>query len=232
MPFKTAKFDGSKNASWQIWLRIEIGWLWQSYTGYGMHFPAILSNYNGTIAYICRRFIPTTAFLVLTVFTNITLYDIAKLLNRRLGFSGNRRLGFFSTPTDKMQDLFITFQHQHPISGLFGCLKNQKIKTNFRIFQCFSTVGWASGRVSGLQKLSGEVLERLSVRRELQVICIWSSWCHCHPIISCFIKIQIGLTFLEQAYPGCLEKEAFKWVFSLHIFKHRKKIDNNCTRQL
>ena len=25
--------------------------------------------------------------------------------------------------------------------------------------------------------------------------CIWSSWCHCHPDISCFIKIQIGLTF-------------------------------------
>jgi len=23
----------------------------------------------------------------------------------------------------------------------------------------------------------------------VQMICIWSSWCHCHPIISCFIKI-------------------------------------------
>jgi len=31
-------------------------------TGYGMQ--AILSNYNGMTAYICRRFIPTTAFLV------------------------------------------------------------------------------------------------------------------------------------------------------------------------
>jgi len=29
-----------------------------------MHFPAILSNYNGMTAYICRRFIPTTAFPV------------------------------------------------------------------------------------------------------------------------------------------------------------------------
>jgi len=28
-----------------------------------MYFPAILSNYNGMTAYICRRFIPTTAFL-------------------------------------------------------------------------------------------------------------------------------------------------------------------------
>ena len=29
-----------------------------------MHFPAILHNYNGMTAYICRRFISTTAFLV------------------------------------------------------------------------------------------------------------------------------------------------------------------------
>ena len=31
-------------------------------TGYGMHFSAVLSNYNAITAYICRRFIPTTAF--------------------------------------------------------------------------------------------------------------------------------------------------------------------------
>jgi len=35
-----------------------------SSTGYDMHLPAILSNYNGMTAHICRRFIPTTAFLV------------------------------------------------------------------------------------------------------------------------------------------------------------------------
>ena len=29
-----------------------------------MHFPAILSNYIGMKMYICRRFIPTTYFLV------------------------------------------------------------------------------------------------------------------------------------------------------------------------
>ena len=27
------------------------------------------------------------------------------------------------------------------------------------------------------------------------MICIWFSWCHCHPIISCFSKIQNGLSF-------------------------------------
>ena len=44
------------------------------------------------------------------------------------------------------------------------------------------------------------------------MICMWSSWCHCHPIIFCIIKIQIGLTFLVAAYPGCPGKEVIKWV--------------------
>jgi len=44
------------------------------------------------------------------------------------------------------------------------------------------------------------------------MVCIWSSWCHCHLIISCFIKIKIGLTFLVPAYPGCPGKEAVKWM--------------------
>jgi len=35
------------------------------------------------------------------------------------------------------------------------------------------------------------------------MISIWSRQCHCHPIISCFIKIQNGLTFLVSGYPGC-----------------------------
>jgi len=49
------------------------------------------------------------------------------------------------------------------------------------------------------KKLSGEVLAWLSVWSEMQMICILSSCCHCHPIISCFIKIQIGLTSLVLA---------------------------------
>jgi len=47
---------------------------------------------------------------------------------------------------------------------------------------------------------------------KVQMICVWSNWCHCHPINSCFIKIQNGLTFLLPAYPGCLGKEAVKQV--------------------
>ena len=47
--------------------------------------------------------------------------------------------------------------------------------------QCFDTVNWASGRAYGLQKLSDEVLVWLSVWTEVQIVCIWSSWCHCIP---------------------------------------------------
>jgi len=43
------------------------------------------------------------------------------------------------------------------------------------------------------------------------MIYIWSSLCHCHPVISCFI-IQIGLTFLVPAYPGHSREEAVKQV--------------------
>ena len=41
---------------------------------------------------------------------------------------------------------------------------------------------------------------------------VWSSWCHCHPIVSCFIKTQTALTFLVPAYPRCPGKEAIKRV--------------------
>jgi len=57
--------------------------------------------------------------------------------------------------------------------------------------QCFDDVGWATGRASGLQKLSGGVLAWLFV------------WSNVHtaqlmplPLtVSCFSKIQIGLPF-------------------------------------
>ena len=51
-----------------------------------------------------------------------------------------------------------------------------------------------------------------------RMICLWTSWCHCHLIISCFVKIQNGLAFLAPAYTGCSGKEAVKWVsFSLSL---------------
>jgi len=52
----------------------------------------------------------------------------------------------------------------------------------------------------------------MSVWSEVQVICIRSSWCHCYPVISCFIKIQIGLTYLVPSDPDFTVKEAIKRV--------------------
>jgi len=46
------------------------------------------------------------------------------------------------------------------------------------------------------KKLSDEMLAWLSVWIEVQTICVWSRRCHCQAIIPCFMKIQIGLTFL------------------------------------
>jgi len=53
------------------------------------------------------------------------------------------------------------------------------------------------------RKLSGKVLAWLSVCSKVQMTCIWSSWFHCHPIISCVSKIHNGLPFWLTAYPGC-----------------------------
>jgi len=66
---------------------------------------------------------------------------------------------------------------------------------------------WLGGK-KGIRpvKLSDEVLAWLSVWSKVQMISIWSSWCYCHPIISFFIKIQIGLTFCCQLTQTVLEK--------------------------
>jgi len=68
------------------------------------------------------------------------------------------------------------------------------------------------------KELSVEVLVWSAVQSEVQMICMWSSWCHCHPIVFCFIKIQIGLTLLVPAYLGCARKEAVKWLSVIHIW--------------
>jgi len=47
------------------------------------------------------------------------------------------------------------------------------------------------------------------------MISIWFHWCHCHPIVSCFIKIQNGFTFLVPAYPGCPGKRPLNGCLSV-----------------
>ena len=41
---------------------------------------------------------------------------------------------------------------------------------------------------------------------EVQMICIWSSWCHCYPVISCSSKIQNDLPFWCRLTQVVLEK--------------------------
>ena len=54
---------------------------------------------------------------------------------------------------------------------------------------------WLGGK-KGIWPLKncGGVLAWSSVWSEVQT-CIWLSWCHCHSLVSCFSKIQIGLPF-------------------------------------
>jgi len=40
----------------------------------------------------------------------------------------------------------------------------------------------------------------------LELICTWSSWCHCHDIISCFIKIQNMFSSGASLHQTVLEK--------------------------
>jgi len=65
-------------------------------------------------------------------------------------------------------------------------------QTNKATFCCFSALRLLVGHQEEhptCKKSSDEVLAWLSVWGQVQMICIWSSWCHCQPIISCFVKI-------------------------------------------
>ena len=61
------------------------------------------------------------------------------------------------------------------------------------LWHCWLGVGKS---IRPVKKLSDEVLSSLSVWSKLLMTWIWSSWRHCVPVISFFIRIQIGLTFL------------------------------------
>jgi len=79
----------------------------------------------------------------------------------------------------------------------------------FVFFFAFSAltllIGWQEGHLA-CKNLSGKVLAWLSAWSEMQMICIWSGWCHYKPIISCFIKIQNGLPFWCRFTKFVLEK--------------------------
>jgi len=72
-----------------------------------------------------------------------------------------------------VHDFMLTKRLAHCLQGLWRC--------------------WLSGR-KDIQPAKNWVVRYwcgylLSVWSEVVMICIWSSWCQWHPIISCFIKI-------------------------------------------
>ena len=118
-------------------------------------------------------------------------------------------------------DLPLNVYSNHLEVSVIFVSQDVSVSLSFKYYFSISALKLLVGRQEehpACKRLSDEVLAWLSVWSKLQVICEWSSWCHCHPIISCFIKIQIGLTFLIPAYPGCPGKEAIKRVSVLSVF--------------
>ena len=85
----------------------------------------------------------------------------------------------------------------------------EAIKTHSFVFVSMYALTLLVGQQEGhpaCKKLIGEVLVWLSISSEVQMICIWSSWCHCHPIISCSNTIQNGLPVWYRLTQVVLEK--------------------------
>jgi len=72
------------------------------------------------------------------------------------------------------------------ICGMFFCC-----------LQCFDTLGWTSEEHPAHKKLTDGVLAWLSVWSVVQMICIQSSWCHCHP--SSLDSIKSRMVYLSGA---------------------------------
>jgi len=62
------------------------------------------------------------------------------------------------------------------------------------------------------KKLNNEALAWLSICSEVQMICIQSSRCHCHPVIPDFIKIHKVSPFWCRSTQVVLEKRSLMGV--------------------
>ena len=86
-------------------------------------------------------------------------------------------------------------------------------------FDLFAAYGSMQFVFSALTLLVGHQEEHPACKKLTK--CIWFAYgpadATAIPIVSCFIKIQIGLTYLVLAYPGCPGKEAIKWVSVIRL---------------
>ena len=90
---------------------------------------------------------------------------------------------------------------------------------------------WASEKASGLYKLSDEVLVWLSAWSVVQIICIQSSWCHCHlktpsPLAS--FKSRLVLPFWYCLTQVVLEKSLLNGcgVVVVVVYRYGDSVDN------
>ena len=91
-------------------------------------------------------------------------------------------------------DQIITYKNSNntrPFESISETFTNFNIKFSWSAFSALTLlVGWQEGHPAH-KNLSDEVLAWLPVWSEVQMICIWSGWCHCHPIISASVKSRM-----------------------------------------
>ena len=95
-----------------------------------------------------------------------------------------------------------------PLHTLFILLFRFQFLIRFPIPVLLSSVLWCCwlGGRKGIQPvktwvMSDDMLAWLSVWSEVQMICIWSGWCHCRPVISASENPE-WFILLVPAYPG------------------------------
>ena len=107
----------------------------------------------------------------------------------------------FLPPNQQCQSTECTVLNRNILESCTAVLYTELILSQHQGNHSVYTVGWASGRASacknGVMRCWYDCLSGRGAND-----CIWSGWCNCHPVVSCFIKIQIALTFLALAYPG------------------------------
>jgi len=78
-----------------------------------------------------------------------------------------------------------------------GCWKKTANEYKGFCLRCCDTVGWACE--------NWVVLVWLSVWSEVQTVCIWSSWCHCHPKTpSSVASFKPTLVFTARCYASAV----------------------------
>jgi len=128
----------------------------------------------------------------------------------------------------QIRDAFIGHAHQH--HDLIGCSKTRTVVAQsvlvmvstlrhirncwfklllFIAFNALPLLVWHQEEHPACKKLSDEVLWWLSVWSDVHIVCIWSSWCSCHPqtpssLVS--FKSRLVLPFWYQLTQVVLEK--------------------------